>query len=53
MSAVPQGSVLGPLLFHVYGNDVWRNLELTVGIFAEDCIMYRKIMSDSEIENYG
>jgi hypothetical protein len=40
MSGVSQGSVLGPLLFFVHLNDVWRNLMLTVGLFVEEWRLY-------------
>jgi hypothetical protein len=49
-SGVPQGSVLGPILFLAYVNDIWRNIESTIRLFADDCIIYRKIMNDSDTE---
>ena len=41
-SGVPQGSVLGPLLFLAYVNDIWRNTGSTIRLFADDCIIYKK-----------
>ena len=49
-SGVPQGSVLGPLLFLAYVNDIWRNMESTVRLFADDCIIYRKIINNADME---
>jgi hypothetical protein len=47
---VPQGSVLGPLLFLAYVNDIWRNMESNIRLFADDCIIYRKITDSNDIE---
>jgi hypothetical protein len=49
-SGVPQGSVLGPLLFLAYVNDIWRNIESTFRLFADDCVIYRKIINNEDIE---
>jgi len=43
-SGVLLGSVLGPLLFLVYVNVTWRNIDSSIRFFADDCIMCRKII---------
>ena len=44
-SGVPQGSVLGPLLFLAYVNIISKNTESTIRLFADDCVIYRKIIN--------
>jgi len=48
-SSVPQGTVLGPLMFLLYINDISTNINSLIHLFADDCIIYRII--DSEEDN--
>ena len=46
MSGVPQGTVLGPLLFSLYINDISSDIESEIRLFADDCVCYREIKED-------
>ena len=50
-SGVPQGTVLGPLMFLLFINDIHENLDSTLRLFADDALLYRPIntMNDNVI----
>ena len=47
-SGVPQGTLLGPILFNVFIIDIVDNINSEIRLFADDCVCYRQIRSHED-----
>ena len=48
---VPQGSILGPLFFPIYVNDLTDNLNSNVKLFTDDTSLFSEISDPLETAN--
>ena len=48
LSVVPQGTVLAPLLFSLYLNDISLDIESEIRLFADGCVCYREIKNEED-----
>ena len=51
LSGVPQGSVLGPILFLIYTNDLEDDISSKLLKFADDTKLFRKVTNNTDKQN--
>lgn len=48
VSGVPQGSVLGPVLFILFINNISCSVQSTLRLFADDYVLYREVVTHQD-----
>jgi hypothetical protein len=51
LAGVPQGSILGPLLFLIFLDDIEEAIESEINLFADDTILMKTYTSSRDAEN--
>ena len=51
MSGIPQGSIIGPILFTLFVNDLPQNISSIISMFADDTKLFLPLTSDSSYED--
>ena len=48
VSGIPQGTVLGPIIFLIHISDIADNVTSEIRLFADDCVCYREINNSND-----